>query len=489
MAQKTAVHIKHFLQPPSTQVSPFIAGENQLVIANGIDLSDTPGVMRKDLGYSQIGGTLQSGKSITGLHNFRQNASTQKMLATVDDSTSDDTQLFYSTGSTWTEIGAAETAWANKAGINVEMEDFITYCFMVGYGSTDGFITSASLTGTTFSTSTNVTNMPSAKYIKRYRDRLYIANCDISSTGYPYRVYFSSVPSGATISWTVATDFIDVDYSEQITGLAENWDRLIIFTEYSAYMYDQSSKKKVWDVGCGNNRTICNSDAYLVWANQDNVWVSAGGGRPQAIGNEILQLLQNSTISNWSAEVVNREYNLYVGDTSANGISYSNCMLTYSFKTGMWRWREFHDDLSIIAKFNSSGDDQLWLGASDGEVHKKSQYTDATPIYTDDGQSISAWWRTKAYDFGDPSIQKEVSKVVAYCENGANMDLRFRIINKQNEVLMPFKSIGTLKKVIESFDKKIEGNLIQFEGKEYSSDQSFSFYGISILLAAHEKLK
>ena len=123
------------------------------------------------------------------------------------------------------------------------MESFLEYCFFVGYDSTDSvFLPVGSLTGVTFSTTTNVTNMPQAKYIKRYRNRLYVANCKISAALYPYRVYFASVAlGGGSLTWTVATDFIEVDYSEQITGIGENWDRLVIFTEYSAYLYDQSS--------------------------------------------------------------------------------------------------------------------------------------------------------------------------------------------------------------------------------------------------------
>src|SRR3990167_1632428 len=101
---------------------------DECVILNGCNVDQKVGSIVKDLGYSQIGDALQAGKSILGLFNFRQSQATQKMLATVDDATSDDTQLFYSTGAGWTEIGAAETAWVNKAGINVEMESMDGYC-------------------------------------------------------------------------------------------------------------------------------------------------------------------------------------------------------------------------------------------------------------------------------------------------------------------------------------------------------------------------
>ncbi|MBU2045131.1 MAG: hypothetical protein KJ712_00195, partial [Bacteroidetes bacterium] len=188
--------------------------QNALYIQDNCITSYKMGAILKRPGYENLGSALQANKSISGLHNFRQSLTVQKALATCDDATSDDTQLFYSTGGAWTEITDAETAWANKAGMNVEFIDFIGYCIMVGWGSTDGFLPPASLTGTTFSTSTQVTSMPSAKYITRYRDKVFIGNCDISGTAYPYRVYYSSVPSAGAISWTTATDFFDVDYSD-----------------------------------------------------------------------------------------------------------------------------------------------------------------------------------------------------------------------------------------------------------------------------------
>uniref|UniRef100_A0A6M3IK69 Uncharacterized protein n=2 Tax=viral metagenome TaxID=1070528 RepID=A0A6M3IK69_9ZZZZ len=476
-------HIMHFLEPSTTELSPFLAGDNQLMICNGVNPSYHKGTIKKDLGYSQVGSTtLQSGKPIRSLHHFRQSSSVDKILATVDDATSDDTQLFYSTGGNWTEITDAETAWANEATMDVEMEDFISYCFFVGYSSTDGFLPVGSLTGTTFSTSTNVTNMPGAKYIKRYRDRLYIGNCDISGTAYPYRVYFSSVPSAGSISWTVASDFIDVDYSEQITGIAENWDVLTIFTEFSAYQYDQSYKKKVWDVGCAGQRTIQNAGAYMFFANKDNVYVSTGG-RPEPVGNAILGFLRGSTPSEWRAALVDNEYHLYVGDSvSVGGLTYSNVLLSFNIDSNMWRWRELYDSVDSMCRYTASGDDFLLLGCADSEIMKKSKYTDTTPIYADDGQPISAHFRTKAYDMGDPTVQKKIIEINAYSEYGQGMTIRYRIFNKNREVLMPFTNIGTLSKVVNQFKdlKKLEGNFIQFECKERSSLKAFSFYGFSM---------
>ena len=161
----------NFLSPPTTEVSHFLVEDNQLVICDGINPSYKLGTLIKDSGYTKIGaGALEATKSILGLHNFRQSASVQKLLATCDNAAGTGTQLFYSTGGNWTEITAAEAAWVAEANRTIEMEDFIGYCFFVGYDFTGGGWTSSrSLTGVTFGT-TNTTSMPNAKYIKRMEE-------------------------------------------------------------------------------------------------------------------------------------------------------------------------------------------------------------------------------------------------------------------------------------------------------------------------------
>jgi hypothetical protein len=482
-----SIHLNNFLTPPSTELSPFLMADNQLSICNGVNIGWKKGTIMKDLGYSKVGTTLEATKPVTSLHNFRQSSSTQKILATINNTAGTNLTLQYNNAGTWTAINVG-TTYNGYEDVIASMEDFIGYCFIVGYDSTDNvFLPVASLTGTTFSTSANVTDMPQGKFIKRYRDRLYVLNCYTGGAAYPYRAYFSSIPVAGAITWTPTTDFIDVDYSESITGVGANWDKLVIFTEFSAYLYNQETKTKMGDIGCINGNTVANIGSYLVWANKDNIWASTGG-RPTPIANDIKELLINSTPSKWRATVVGNDYYLYLGNAEANGISYTNCLAIFNSELGCWRWRELYDDVTALSIFTSGGEDFLYLGVADGMVHVKSKYTDATKYYSDDGNSILAHFRTKAFDFGDPSVLKSIVKIVAYCKNAQQLSLRFRIYDKNNEVVMPFTEIGKLSGVINIFDKQLSGNFIEFEGKELSSNKPFEFWGLSILLGLDSKL-
>ena len=87
-----------------TSVSPFLQPKNSLFVANGVNPSYRLGSLIKEPGYAKQGTGLEASKNALGLFDFRQDSSTQKMLATMDDATSDDTQLFYRTTGNWTEI-------------------------------------------------------------------------------------------------------------------------------------------------------------------------------------------------------------------------------------------------------------------------------------------------------------------------------------------------------------------------------------------------
>lgn len=473
------VQFSNFIEGAVTDVPLTNVQPNALYVQDNCITSYKLGAILKRPGYQNIGSALVASKSITGLHNFRQTAAIQKMLATVNNAGDTATDLWYSTGGAWTQI-AGTGAWSTFEDAKVEFEDFIGYEFMVGYDATDGvFLPPRTLTGTTFGT-TNTASMPNAKYIVRYRDRLYILNCDISGTAYPYRVYFSSVPSGSTISWTVATDFLDVDYSEAITGGSANWDRLVAFTEYSMYFYNQLEWKKMYATGCSNHRNIRNYNSYMIWADMNNVWVSTGG-QPQPIGGRIIDFIRNANMTNSFAEIVDGEYHLYLGTVTVSGVTYGNTTLVYSISTGTWRWHEYFDTMTVFAKYYASGQDHLWMGANDGDVHELGKYTDATLINSDDGAPIHAWFQTGALSLGDPSTMKKLGKIMTYSDRAQGLLIKARVVDRNNLAVTKFQPLMQITKFID--EKQInpdQGHFIQIEGVENSTNQYWSLFAFTI---------
>ena len=479
-----------FIRGQQSTVSPFLVGDDDLTLMNNVNTSYKLGACLKRLGYSKVGGVLDA-KPITGLHNFRQSKTVQKILATCNNAAGTNLTLQYNNAGTWEDI-VLGGAWDEKEDCKVEMEDFLGYCFFVGYDATDQvFLPKGTLHGIDFSTTERCTNMPQGKYIKRYRDRLYVAN--IYDGGQKsYRVGYSNVPSGTTLSWSqyeANTADFDVDYSEPITGLGQNWDKLFIFTEYSAYMYDQNTKKKVWDIGCIEHRTIKNLGAHMIWVNRDGVWDSTSG-RPMNIAGRILDFVKTAVATGNTifAEVIDDEYHLYLGDVTVNGIDYFNCSEIYNLATQSWRTAEYHDNFTIFARYNNDGDDRLYMGATDGEVHEMTKYYDGTPVFSDDNNDISAYFATKAFDFGSPEIEKDIQKIIAYADRAQGLNLKAKIIDTNTPATNKVVPLGQLTKYINKFTPKVKGNFLQIVGSETGQLPYFSFFGFTIQVKANEKL-
>ena len=490
----TFIHRYNHIEGGDTQTSMFLMNPNSLRNANGVNVTHELGAILKDPGYVKVGNTAEAGKSILGMFDFIQVPGTQKTLITVDDSTSADTQLFYNNAGTWTEIGAAQTDWTNFATMNVEMESFIGYCFFVGHGSTDGFLPVGSLTGTTFSTSTNVTSMAQGKYIKRYRDRLYVANARSGGTNYPFRVYFSSVPSAGSITWTAATNFFDVGYSEEIKGLAENWDMLVIFTEDRAYYYNQTAKKKLWDEGCTSHRSIKNNGASMFWVSRNGVFRSNGGGTPENISGQVQDFFRNANTANSFAEIVDEEYHIYLGTVTVRDITYTNLKMVYNIPLNSWRWRELGvgktspTAMTIFAKISDKTNDssRLYMGNASGIVSDQSKYTDSTVYATDeavstafDGIPIHSRFELAPFVV-NPETMKSVRKVIAYAERAQGLKLNYRVIDSSLTDISPYQPLMQLDRYInEGLLSLPAGSILQIEGTENGSSPYWKYFGAS----------
>jgi hypothetical protein len=475
-----------------SNASPLLVPNNAFLEMINVNHVYNEGVLLKRPGYETIGSALESGKAIQGLFNFKQSSTVQKMLATCNDSGDNDTQLFFSTGGAWTEVGAAETAWANVAGADVEMASFLGYCFFVGYSATDGFLPVASLTGTTFSTSDQVTDMPKAKYIVKYRDRLYLLNCN-NSVDQPFRVYKSSIlTSSGSITWTPGSDFFDVGYSEEISGGGIIGGKLAIFTEVSFYLFDGINDilSDPIFIGCSNHRTIRNFGAFTYWANEDGVWRSSGG-IPENISEPVQDFIHAQDMTGSRAEIINGEYYLWLGNVTVNGIIYTNITLILNIQSLTWRMYKTDKFFNVFAKFYQSGEHFLYMGgASDGTVSRLGKYTDSTLLKADDTKDIPSSFLTGYLHFDDPKTKKLISNIITYAEKPQSLKLKARVVSKKDKVTTKFEPlIEVINMINEKSDFNKEGHFLQIKGEEFSSNEFWSFYGFTVDVESRTKYK
>lgn len=391
---------------------------------------DKIGARTSRLGYTQVGNTLETGKPVLGLFGFYQKNGTDYLLATIDNSASTQSVLAYNNAGTWTDITGATTL---PAGAASEFATFIDYCFIVG-GRT---MTTGSLTGTTYSTATNVTSAPLAKYVKVYKDRLYLLNCSVGGTAFPSRIYRSSIPSGAplAITWDTTNQFesINEDDGEELTGGEVFGENLILFKETTMHAYNNVQPRtwQVDSVGCAAHRTIQVIGGVMFFLAKTSSGYSIrayAGGSTRPISGKIDTIVNSITDVAAAAAFSAQDhdhYFLYLGDLAIDGVTYTNCEVVYKISTNEVWVNSFLDDFTVYAPFRNSGIRRIHAGAADGEVHQRAKEGDTT--YTDDGSSIEYLMYSKKYDFGQPFNKKKISRVYTVTDEPKNALFQVRL--------------------------------------------------------------
>lgn len=142
--------------------------------------------------------------AIRGIGTFNKSDGTEKIFAAINN----DLQL--SSGASWIPQNLALTA--NQ---EVYFATLLDYLFEVNYADPNH-----SYDGTNWSTTTNLTDSPQARFIRRLGTRLYLYDVQFGTYSFPSRVYYSDLPKNNTITWDLewGTDLAQSSSSKVITS-------------------------------------------------------------------------------------------------------------------------------------------------------------------------------------------------------------------------------------------------------------------------------
>jgi hypothetical protein len=182
----------------------FLKAVNEIDLAINADFGRIGGV-EKIKGYEQLGNTPTT-TSLLGIHGYNKADDTEKLIAVWDDAP----YVYNSSTEEWDKASVTLTD-STKA----EFRTFLNYAFMV-----NGVDSNYSYDGTTWSTSTNLSDSPKGYFIERYDVRLYLGKITIGSTSYFSRVWFSDLPKNNAITWGLETgsDLAQTEDSATITS-------------------------------------------------------------------------------------------------------------------------------------------------------------------------------------------------------------------------------------------------------------------------------
>jgi len=364
----------------------YLMDKTQVLRAQNV-ISPTIGSFTKRLGYTQIGTAMTAGKDILMNATYQYGTTpTRKHIAVCN--AASESEVYVNVAGTWTQQAQNLTA-----GYKARGTDFVDSFFLVNYADA-----TRSYNGTTWSTSTNVTSAPKAKFIESYRNRLYVAYCDVGGTDYPSRFYYSSLPaSDGSITWDTTNDWFYVETSDgdHITALAKNKTYLIVFKENSMFRYDgtynQTNLKPVsWKLGAVSQESVVLDENLILFYSRKGVAMSVGGA-PQIISRPIQPIIDRVNQANLGdiCGGIDGDHALfYVGTlTSAlpgDSAALQKVMIDYDIPQNLWTYHTLADEPQAFSNYISSGAKLLSFGDANGEMFTWNSGTtdDTTAIAT-----------------------------------------------------------------------------------------------------------
>lgn len=359
----------------NVKTSPLIIKDTECEIILNYNL-DTVGALTKRNGYTTFLNQPAAGKTIYGMFQFTDSISTNSNQVMVQNNAGDTAALIYKNGGSgsW-----SDTTGTHAASLKTRFATFLNYLFRVNSSNVVATTTDLSTWGTTNAPTTIV-----PRFVSVFADRVYLANDRRASPNrYPSRVYFSSLPSTAAtpvITWSTSTDYFDVnpDDGDEITGLENNGNRLLIFKNRALYRWTFGQTEPDRLIGVGTSSQECvktNFDLGITFfANQRGAYAYTGG-RPKLISRKIqpwFDAIPVADVSNFVAEVDADHYYLYLSDSlTVQGRAYTNVMVVYHISLDAWTIYTLGSPLRWMSRYiTTAPNEAVYFGSTDGRVYQ-----------------------------------------------------------------------------------------------------------------------
>jgi len=382
--------------------------------------------------YSKVVATT-IGWNITFLHEYYRNSTLDYYMLAWYTSWSD---MIIKRRGVWTWWTTLTTiTWAASSTINA-----VTYIDKVFWlwNNWTTFISPFTIEWTSYSTAdTDLSDMPSGKYIVRYNDLLYVLNAKIWSDNYPSRWYYCSAPVGWDISWFPTTDFIEFgqDDWEEITWWAVASWALVVFKENSMWTWNENSIQKIYDIWCENNDSIQVINWALYWYNKDWMWRWAWW-TPQLISRKMQWLIDSvaNASSSWIVSIKDwNEYKLYVWTHTVNWFTYNNTWLCFDSSTETFYTRTSDYPAYSTVIFTELNKKRAYFWTDSWLLLKINREEDSVALDVD--KAIFYTFKTPYLSFDLPYILKRTPNLYLYSKNPnwINFSIDIDYKNEYNE--------------------------------------------------------
>jgi len=341
-------------------VSPFLTEQGDLSEAQNLTTQKV-GILKKSFDYTIKGTQIVNNYPILGATDFFRNDGTHKHVVAIDGSSNAEIYIY---GADWATQSQSLSA-GNK--VRFAYSPTIDTLFACNYADA-----TRSYNGTTWSTSTDVTNAPKAKFIFSFGDRIYLLNCKVGATEFPSRAYRSdAIVTG--VAWQTDENIV---FNDTITGVSLNMSDLFVVCQSATYIFTLGDEKfQVSSIGGVSHESIIVHGRYTFYAARDGYYAFDGRDTFK-ISLQIQDYWDQISEANYDdiqAVVKGDHIYVYIGDITNptdSSETLQNVLFDYNVLQNNWNRGKLGTNATNLHKFITTSGEEIFMGDDDGNVYQ-----------------------------------------------------------------------------------------------------------------------
>ena len=273
---------------------------------------------------------------------------------------------------------------------------------------------------------------------------------------------------------------VSTNDGDEITGLGDNNDNVLIFKRDSLYRYDRISLRKIKGVlGTTSQESVVNIKDKTYYFHSTGIW-ECDGVTSRLISRPIQDYIDAVSsdmypnIVAWVTGPSQETLRVFVGDLTDtdNNISLTNAILDYDTSNQAWSPGALPFKVTCATTFRESNTNNVLLGTDIGTVYQDNKGTS-------DNTAAIPWMIDTGFHFpAGPQIEIEFEKFQVHSKKGRGMQVRYKLYGTPYKIDKQWRPLNDVENDVTEFilkgrseyDNKGRGIAIQFT--ESSDDKT-----------------
>lgn len=435
-------------------VSPFLHAEGELIELQNFSLNKI-GVLKKTGDYELKNAQITASQDMLGGIDFQRASGTHTHVVAIDGSSN--AGIYIDVNGTWTTQSQSLTAGSK---VRFAYSPALDYLFACNYEDATRSYQSS------WSTATNVTSAPKAKFIKAFGQRIYLLNCDISDTAYVSRAYRSSTVETSPITWDTTNDWITFD--DVITGVGRNGQDMFVGCQTSCWKFTLTDARyQISGHGCVSHDGIADYGSWTFFPSFDGMYLY-NGSQDVLISSAVQDYWDAiPSLSAIQAKVLGHHLYIYIGDVTVGGRALLNVVLDYNILQNNWTRMSLGENVMDMHIYKETSQ-ELFIGNDDGEVFQ---------MFESESQNdgvFTSFIETPWFYGSGPKIVDSFKELWAHGELLSGLKVKYKVDSGS------WKSIGELTGFTDLVKFNVSGNRIKFLLEETSKNNLYEVQSLEL---------